>query len=148
MLRLARDLAAAIAFVTAVVGFAKLIYEGWPSFSDVLPWLGGPFLVALWLAPAYRLIRPDSEVKRLWVVLWLVGFAIVLVPGLYADRDELNGVLSIVAVSGLLGGVLLAAIYYVEWLRKRPAMRPCPHCLENVKEEASVCRHCGRDLPA
>jgi hypothetical protein len=27
-------------------------------------------------------------------------------------------------------------------------LRPCPHCLERIPAEATVCRSCGRDVPA
>lgn len=30
----------------------------------------------------------------------------------------------------------------------RPASRKCPHCAEEVKIEAKVCKHCGRELAA
>jgi hypothetical protein len=27
------------------------------------------------------------------------------------------------------------------------ALRPCPHCAEPIRREASACRFCGRDVP-
>jgi len=33
-----------------------------------------------------------------------------------------------------------------ESIKKEKGVKPCPHCAENVKINALVCKHCGHDL--
>jgi hypothetical protein len=146
MPRLRRDVAAAIGFITAVVALGKLIYEGWPWLGDALPWLGAMFFAFGWLGAIYLLIRRKvpREPDYLWVpALVLIIPALPLLPGI---RDDLRGSLAIAGVFGLILGAVLGGLEYADRLRKRPLLMPCPHCLEDVKGEASVCRHCGRTL--
>lgn len=34
------------------------------------------------------------------------------------------------------------------YTQPEPAQRKCPFCAEDIKFEAIVCKHCGRDVPA
>ena len=53
---------------------------------------------------------------------------------------------------GFLGGALLGV--FLVWLfllqkdsKKGLGLKKCPFCAEYVKREATVCKHCGKDLP-
>jgi len=50
----------------------------------------------------------------------------------------------------LLGGALLGVVISILYrlFVRGGVVKQCPFCAENVKVEAIVCRHCGRDLPA
>lgn len=55
------------------------------------------------------------------------------------------------AVAGILGGAFLGPLsvlmFAVSGVTRHDARRKCPHCAEWIKPEASVCKHCGRDVP-
>jgi ribosomal protein L32 len=36
----------------------------------------------------------------------------------------------------------------IEAQKMREGMQKCPHCAEMIKNDARVCRYCGRDIPA
>jgi ribosomal protein L40E len=52
---------------------------------------------------------------------------------------------------GVLGGVLLGPLafllFFVSGVSSANERRKCPYCAEWVKNEARVCKHCGKDLP-
>ena len=50
-------------------------------------------------------------------------------------------------VVGFIAGFLLGPIGVVLALISSSQLPTCPFCAENVKKEALVCKHCGRDLP-
>lgn len=51
---------------------------------------------------------------------------------------------------GVIGGALLGPLafllFFVSGVSRGERNKKCPHCAEWIKEEAKVCRHCGRDV--
>ena len=73
-----------------------------------------------------------------WFIFWLgVNFLVG-----YAIGKPKNAVAECVLFSILLGpiGWIIAAV-------SRGNVRRCPFCAEDVASKASVCKHCGRELP-
>lgn len=52
-------------------------------------------------------------------------------------------------VTGIIGGLLLGPLAVLMFFVSggKGALRKCPHCAEWIKPEASVCKHCHKDLP-
>ena len=74
-------------------------------------------------------------VVLLWLVFAFVGLTIGTTRGHSTLVSAAAGVLL-----GPLGWVLL-------WIIPSGKLRVCPYCAEIIKEEATVCRFCGRDIP-
>jgi len=73
-----------------------------------------------------------------WFIFWLI---INCVVGFLIGQQK-NDVATAIVLSILFGpiGWLIAAL-------SPGNLRKCPHCAELVKPEATVCGHCGRELP-
>lgn len=87
----------------------------------------------------------------LYVILWLLcGLA---AAAIYRSKGR-SAVVALVA--GLLLGpvaVVLAALTPASRAGQERQLlaegyRRCPHCAEPIRQDARVCRHCGRDAPA
>jgi hypothetical protein len=58
-------------------------------------------------------------------------------------------------VGGLLGALSVLILVLanprqteVDYVARSQGLVPCPHCVELIKREAHVCRHCQRDVAA
>jgi hypothetical protein len=55
-------------------------------------------------------------------------------------------------VSAVIGGALLGPLAFlmfaVSGVSRGEKSKKCPHCAEWIKDEAKVCKHCGRDVTA
>jgi hypothetical protein len=54
-------------------------------------------------------------------------------------------------VGGVIGGLLLGPLailmFFVSGVASGKESRKCPYCAEFIKSEATVCKHCHKDLP-
>jgi hypothetical protein len=84
------------------------------------------------------------------IVFW---FGLAIVVGVIAGSRGRNGFgwfLLAVVISPLLAGILAIALPSPQTQREQLHKwnsRKCPFCAELVRNEAIVCKHCGRDLP-
>lgn len=72
-----------------------------------------------------------------WVLCAFVGWAIGAEKGRALDGFFWGLIFGVVGI--IIAAVMKPASYFED-------TRTCPHCAEQVKPEALVCKHCGRDL--
>ncbi len=51
------------------------------------------------------------------------------------------------AIGGMLLGPLAILLFFVSGIASANERRKCPFCAEWIQSAATVCKHCGRDLP-
>ena len=84
-------------------------------------------------------------------ILWL---ALALIPAVIASKKGRSGFgyfLLAVLLSPLIGLIIALAVSPIEANVEAKQIesgerRKCPHCAELIKQEANVCRFCGRDV--
>jgi hypothetical protein len=78
-----------------------------------------------------------------WFLFWALVGALIGVSA--AQRRGFNTVAG--AVGGLLLGPFAFVLYFVSGVLRPNEGRKCPFCAEWIKSEATVCKHCHREVP-
>ena len=80
----------------------------------------------------------------MWFITW---FILSILVGVYASSKGKSGVgyifISLI-LSPLIGFIIALVAQPTE--RQGSRLRKCPFCAEDIKSEAIVCKHCGRDV--
>ena len=75
------------------------------------------------------------------ILTWLIVGAVIGILAAHKRRFS--------TWAGLFGGLLLGPFAVLIFLVSSvTSERRCPHCAENVRREAIVCKHCHRDIVA
>ena len=138
-----RDVIIVWIFTTAggfLVGFAALN----ASLGELVFALGlsNTILATIAFCISGCMIQEDRW-KHLAIVaifVWLTSIVNVII-GFVTLGDWLLGIVWTFVMAGIGGGLSL--------LINKPNQnitRTCPHCVELIKVQATVCKHCGRDL--
>jgi hypothetical protein len=139
-LRFARELAALIGFVTAIVAAVRLAASGWSAIPEVLYWTSWAYIVLAIVVGVLALQDRDvgltrGQASRMLALVVALGAILALKP----DRS----LVIIMGLVGVLTGFALALVQYVHWRRRVAAShKTCPDCAEQVKAAAKVCRYC------
>jgi Domain of unknown function (DUF4156) len=76
-----------------------------------------------------------------WIFWPLLGVLIGLAAARKKGFSQATGV-----VGGALLGPLAFLMFAVSGATRGEKNKKCPHCAEWIKDEARVCKHCGRDV--
>lgn len=78
------------------------------------------------------------EVLLVWL---LVGVVIGYVASVKRGYSPVAG-----ALGGAALGILSPLLFAVSSVAKTDKTKACPHCAERIKDAATVCRFCSRDV--
>ena len=87
----------------------------------------------------------------MWILIWL---ALSVIAGIIASNKERSffGFLLLALLLSPVVGILAAVIAkpniaaHEQKVIASGLQRKCPHCAELVKNEASTCKHCGKEI--
>ena len=78
------------------------------------------------------------------VLGWMLGLALVVVTPIIASKKGRSPVLwfilALIPVVGFVSFCVLLVLPHSE-----DELMECPHCAEQIRIAANVCKHCGRD---
>jgi hypothetical protein len=78
----------------------------------------------------------------------LIGFGGYFLPAIIAVIRHHDNTTAIVLLNLFLGWTLIGWVAELVWsVTGNTGSRKCPFCAESMRPEATVCMHCGRDLP-
>jgi len=73
----------------------------------------------------------------MWLFLWIVFTVLVAIWA-----NNLGRSVGLAILGCLIFSPLIVAIYYLIV----GSSSKCPHCKGNIPKDASVCKHCGREI--
>ena len=80
----------------------------------------------------------------MWTLIWIVLGGLIGVAA--AQKKGFSVVVGL--VGGILLGPLAILMFAVSGVSSGSQARKCPFCAEWIKPEATVCKHCHKEMPA
>ena len=87
----------------------------------------------------------------MWIILWLILSILVASYANSKGRSGIGYFLLSMILTPVLGLIITIAVEPdIDKLEERAILagkrRKCPYCAELVKNEARICRHCGKEI--